>query len=108
VALENDVTTVGLHKDYLGKYRLKQSTYKRQNRTLILFGMINRKHQTTVFLNYLYEPNSAIMKSGGFDEVSHYYALNKLQNILIYILRQQFHSRKNFEIKNCIPYNKMK
>jgi hypothetical protein len=43
--------------------------------------MINRRHQTTsVPLNYLYEPNnSAIMKSGGFDEVSHYYALNKLQ-----------------------------
>jgi hypothetical protein len=35
---------------------------------------------------YLYEPNSAIMKSGGFDEVA-ILTLNKLQNILIYTLR---------------------
>jgi hypothetical protein len=42
------------------------------------------------------------MKSGGFDEVSHYYALNKLQNILL--ITWQFYFR-GFGIKS-IPYNK--
>jgi hypothetical protein len=33
---------------------------------------------------YLYEPNSAIMKSGGFDEVGTFYNLNKIQKHPIY------------------------
>ncbi|MDR0228515.1 MAG: class I SAM-dependent methyltransferase [Flavobacteriaceae bacterium] len=57
---------------------------------------------------YLYEPNSAILKSGKFDEVSVQYNLNKLHP------HSQLYSNdtlidfpgRSFEIKEVLPFNK--
>lgn len=57
---------------------------------------------------YLYEPNSAIMKSGGFTEIGNYYSLDKLQqHSHLYTSDEliEFPGRV-FEINKIIPYSK--
>ena len=57
---------------------------------------------------YLYEPNAAIMKSGGFDEITVQFPLEKLhQHSHLYTSdkRIDFPGRV-FEIENCIEYQK--
>ncbi len=59
-------------------------------------------------LTYLYEPNAAILKSGGFDTVSQYYNINKLHSSTHLYTSDQlidFPGRR-FLIKQIIPYNK--
>jgi 16S rRNA G966 N2-methylase RsmD len=113
VALENDVKELlwELHKDYVGKIQIKTINIQKDKTETFDFIWNDQSQASnySVPLNYLYEPNSAIMKSGGFDEVSHYYALNKLQK------HSHLYTSANlisfpgriFEIKNCIPYNKI-
>ena len=58
---------------------------------------------------FLYEPNSAIMKSGGFDEVGAFFKVNKLhKHSHLYTSNElvPFPGR-TFEIRNSIPYNKV-
>ncbi|MEM8521026.1 hypothetical protein RCH19_001012 [Flavobacterium sp. PL12] len=58
---------------------------------------------------FLYEPNSAIMKSGGFDEVGAFYKVNKLhKHSHLYTSNElvPFPGRA-FEIRKSIPYNKV-
>lgn len=57
---------------------------------------------------YLYEPNSAIMKSGAFDAVGHAYGLKKLhRHTHLYTSGNliDFPGRR-FEIKHIVPYGK--
>ena len=57
---------------------------------------------------YLYEPNSAIMKSGGFDEVGTFYNLNKLHkhsHLYTNATLVDFPGRI-FDIENTFPYHK--
>ena len=59
-------------------------------------------------LKFLYEPNNAIMKSGGFDEIGIKYNLGKLHpHSHLYTSEKliDFPGRK-FEIKHIISYNK--
>jgi THUMP domain-like len=57
---------------------------------------------------YLYEPNSAIMKSGGFDEVSTFYKLKKLHKHSHLYTNSELISfpGRIFKIENSIPYHK--
>jgi hypothetical protein len=58
---------------------------------------------------YLYEPNSAIMKSGGFDEVGSFFKLNKLHkhsHLYTNSALITFPGRV-FEIETKIPYQKI-
>jgi hypothetical protein len=57
---------------------------------------------------YLYEPNSAIMKSGAFDAVAHHYGINKLhRHTQLYTSDEliDFAGRK-FLINEILPYQK--
>ena len=70
----------------------------------------NEKHisEYTTPKKYLYEPNSAIMKSGAFNLVSAKYKLNKLQqHTHLYTSNDliDFPGRR-FEIKQVIPFQK--
>ncbi len=60
-------------------------------------------------LNFLYEPNSAVLKSGGFNQISSYYKLDKLhQHSHLYtseILKENFPGR-TFLIEKFFKYNK--
>ena len=57
---------------------------------------------------YIYEPNAAIMKSGGFDEIARAYKIYKLhQHSHLYTSEEQIEfPGRIFEIENNIEYNK--
>jgi len=82
IALENEVKELlwELHKGYSGLVSIKTSNILK-DRTESFDFILNEDSTLPNFSmpqKYLYEPNSAIMKSGGFDEVGSFYNLNKL------------------------------
>ena len=112
VALENEVKELlwELHKDYFGNVHIKTVNIVKEK--LETFDFILNDNSTLPNFSfpqkYLYEPNSAIMKSGGFDEVSSFYNLNKLHkhsHLYTSIHLIPFPGRI-FYIQNSFPYNK--
>ncbi len=112
VALENEVKELlwELHKDYYGEITLK--TVNINKGTVDTFDFL--MNQEAIFpayslpKKYLYEPNSAIMKSGGFDEVAINYDINKLhKHSHLYTSDEiiEFPGR-TFEITSYFSYNK--
>ncbi len=59
-------------------------------------------------LQYLYEPNAALMKSGGFDEISEQYQIHKLHtNSHLYTASRLLpFCGRVFEIEKQLPYSK--
>jgi hypothetical protein len=112
VALENDVKELlwELHKDYTGTIEVKTINLLKDKTETFNFNWNTQSHTSNYSLpqRYIYEPNSAIMKSGGFDEVARFYSLNKLQkhsHLYTSATLISFPGRI-FEIENCIPYRK--
>lgn len=113
VALENEVKELlwELHKDYVGHITLK--TVNINKGTLDTFEFL--MNQESVFpayslpKKYLYEPNSAIMKSGGFDEVAIHYKVTKLHKHSHLYTTDEIISfpGRIFEITAAFPYNKI-
>lgn len=112
VALENEVKELlwELHKDYFGNVNIKTINIVKEK--LETFDFILNDNATlpnfSLPQKYLYEPNSAIMKSGGFDEVRSFYNLNKLHkhsHLYTSIDLIPFPGRI-FHIQNSFPYNK--
>lgn len=112
IAIENEVKELlwELHKNYKGNITIK--TINQTKDTKETFDFILNENTTLSSYNfpekYLYEPNSAIMKSGGFDEVGIFYKLNKLhKHSHLYTSKdlKNFPGRV-FEIKNSFFYTK--
>ncbi|MEZ7505286.1 class I SAM-dependent methyltransferase [Flavobacterium sp. Arc2] len=113
VALENDVKELlwELHKDYRGKIEVKTVNILKEKTETFNFVWDDQSQLANYSTpqSYLYEPNSAIMKSGGFDEISTFYGLNKLHK------HSHLYTSPNlisfpgrvFNIEHCIPYNKL-
>ncbi|MCD8417605.1 RsmD family RNA methyltransferase [Tenacibaculum finnmarkense genomovar finnmarkense] len=84
-----------------------------RNSTQEFSFLANEKHKTTYSnpLDYLYEPNAAILKSGGFNEVSKAYNIAKLQqHSHLYTSKEilvDFPGRV-FKVMAVYPYNKKK
>jgi len=111
VAVKNEVKELLfiLEKNYTGAI------------TIITSNTLNTKHHNFSFVRdnseiaqyglpkkYLYEPNTAILKSGGFNEIAIHYKLHKLhQHSHLYTndILIDFPGR-SFEITEVIPYNK--
>jgi hypothetical protein len=113
VAVENEVKELlwELHKGYTGKIEIKTVNLLKEKTETFNF-IWNDTPQTSNYSlpqKYLYEANSAIMKSGGFDEVGLFYALNKLQkNSHLYTSSNSIlFPGRVFEIQNCISYSKL-
>ena len=112
IAVENEVKELlwELNKDYQGVISIKTVNLAKDQTESFEFNF-NENHQQPNYSlpqTYLYEPNSAIMKSGGFDEVGSFYKLNKLQKHSHLYTSDELITfpGRIFEIKNCIPYNK--
>lgn len=113
VAVENEVKELlwELHKDYSGKINIKTVNITKGNESIFDF-ILDDYSQTPAYglpQKYLYEPNSAIMKSGGFDEVGSFFKLNKLHkhshlytNSALITFPGRF-----FKIETTIPYHKI-
>lgn len=112
VALENEVKELlwELHRDYLGKTNLKTVNIVKKNRETFEFVLDENSIIPEYGLpeKYLYEPNSAIMKSGGFDEVSTFYKIKKLHKHSHLYTNSAIisFSGRIFEIENTISYHK--
>jgi len=113
VAVENEVKELlwELHKDYSGKINIKTVNILKETMDVFEF-ILDENLDTPIYglpQKYLYEPNSAIMKSGGFDEVGSFYNLNKLHkhsHLYTNSTLIPFPGRI-FEIENSIPYHKI-
>ncbi|MFN3968328.1 THUMP-like domain-containing protein [Flavobacterium sp.] len=111
VALENEVKELLwiLEKGYTGSTKIVTANLLKTQTEEFSFEL-NAEHHASFGLpqKYLYEPNAAIMKSGGFDVVSSRFGLNKLhQHSHLYTSDTliDFPGRR-FEIQYHIGYNK--
>jgi len=112
IALENEVKELlfEIHKNYSGPITLKTANILKESTEIFEFNFDNEKTFPDYDLpkKYLYEPNAAIMKSGGFDEVGIAFEINKLhKHSHLYTSEQliDFPGRK-FEIQKVISYTK--
>ena len=112
IALENEVKELlwELHKDYDGTITIKTVNIIKEKLEVFEF-VLNEESELPHFSlpqKYLYEPNSAIMKSGGFDEVSTCFKINKLHKFSHLYTSEELivFPGRIFEIVNTIPYNK--
>lgn len=80
VAVENEVKELlwEIHQGYNGKITIKTANLSKKTE---VFDFVLDEVAIPVFglpKKYIYEPNSAIMKSGGFDQISTHYQIDKL------------------------------
>ncbi len=112
VALENEVKELvwELHRDFKGKTTIKTINMVKEKQDTFEFVWNENPEIPQYHLpeKYLYEPNSAIMKSGGFDEVGTFYKLKKLHKHSHLYTNSELISfpGRIFEIENSIPYHK--
>ncbi|MEO8533315.1 MAG: class I SAM-dependent methyltransferase [Flavobacterium sp.] len=112
IALENEVKELlfEIHNQYSGEITIKTANILKEETETFEFILDDNSNFPTYHLpqKYLYEPNSAIMKSGGFDEVSTVFNINKLhKHSHLYTSEEliDFPGRV-FEIEKSISYNK--
>lgn len=101
-----------LKKNYKESIEIKTVNLLKTSKQTFYFNQKNNCKPTYKLpQDYLYEPNAAILKSGGFFEVSHLLKINKLhQHSHLYTskeLLKDFPGRI-FKIQNVFPYNKKK
>lgn len=91
-----EIKTVNIHKDIIDSFSF-------------VLNQINTESTYSLPKKYLYEPNAAIMKSGGFNEVGLQYKLEKLhQHSHLYTSDEYVNfPGRIFEISHPILYNKL-
>ena len=112
IAVENEVKELlwELHASFFGNTTIKTINLTKDKTDTFDF-ILNEDSKFPNFSlpqKYLYEPNSAIMKSGGFDEVGSFYNLNKLHKHSHLYTSADLISfpGRIFQIQNSFPYNK--
>ncbi len=111
VAVDNEVKELlwEIEKDFQNDVTIKTINFSKDEKQTFQFN-INSENYASLGLpkKYLYEPNSAIMKSGGFIEVATQFSLDKLhQNSHLYTSEEliEFPGRV-FQIDKIIDYSK--
>ena len=112
VAIDNEVKELlwELKKGYIGQIKIKTISISKEKTEKFDF-ILNESSEIPRYSlpqKYLYEPNSSIMKSGGFDEVGSFYKVNKLHKHSHLYTSDNLISfpGRIFEIENTIVYNK--
>ena len=112
VAVENEVKELlwEISKGYEGTIAVKTVNLKKDQQEVFDFILHEKTEAPSLNLpqRYLYEPNSAIMKSGGFTEVGIRFGLDKLHaHSQLYTSNQMIEfPGRIFEIHSVIPYQK--
>lgn len=111
VALENEVKELLwiLKKNYSGAISINAVNLIKEHTEIFAFelGKITVPNYCLP-KKYLYEPNAAIMKSGGFDAVTEHFDVEKLQqhsHLYTSDTMIDFPGRI-FDVENCFEYNK--
>lgn len=112
IAVENEVKELlwEIEKDFSGQPNLKTVNLTRLKTEHFEF-FLNEDVSRAILgkpEKYLYEPNAAIMKSGGFDEVAHFFNVKKLHpHSHLYTSNELINfCGRVFELQQTIPYNK--
>lgn len=113
VAIKNEVKELIwiIKAGHLGEQKIKTVNFQGQSKDTFSFSLSEEKITEVVFsepLNFLYEPNAAILKSGAFSLVAHRYSIKKLQeHSHLYTSEKliDFPGRR-FKIEKVIPYAK--
>jgi 16S rRNA G966 N2-methylase RsmD len=111
IALDNEVKELLwiLEKNYLGTIQIETCNLSKDQSEQFAFEYGKPSvSEYSLPKKYLFEPNAAIMKSGGFDEITSQFKVEKLhQHSHLYTSDEllDFPGRI-FEIENCIEYNK--
>ena len=112
VAVGNEVKELiwELSKGFIDNARIKTVNITNEKTEQFSFELNSNNHFSNYSLpkKYLYEPNSAIMKSGGFDEIGIQYQLDKLhQHSHLYTSDEKIEfPGRIFEVQNAISYAK--
>jgi hypothetical protein len=111
IALENEVKELlfEIHNNYSDEITIKTANILKDKTETFEFPFSKTEYPSYHLpQKFLYEPNSAIMKSGGFDEVSNSFKINKLhKHSHLYTSDEliDFPGR-TFEIEKVILYSK--
>jgi hypothetical protein len=112
VAVDNEVKELlwELHSDFIGNPEIKSVNIINTTREIFEFELNSNVDSPVLELpkKYLFEPNSAILKSGSFDEIAIQYNLGKLHpHSHLYTSNEciDFPGR-TFEIQMVFPYSK--
>ncbi|MGB1309424.1 MAG: THUMP-like domain-containing protein [Oceanihabitans sp.] len=114
VAVNNEVKELlwELEKGFSGKIEIHTCNIKKESEQHFKFYLETENHSedaTTSFpLNYVYEPNVAILKSGAFNTIAqqlHLFKLHKHTHLYTSTKVQEFPGRR-FKVENILPYNK--
>lgn len=113
VAVHNDVKELLwiLEKSYAGEIKIKTVNLKKEGEEFFEFVRSNEKKiepKLGLPESYLYEPNSSILKAGGFKSIGHYFGLKKLQeHSHLYTSKSYVNfPGRCFKIESIHPYNK--
>lgn len=111
VAISNDVKELLfiLEKGFSDSITIKTVNFQKNNTQLFDFQYLkNNYSEYSEPLKYIYEPNSAILKSGGFHEISTQFDLKKLhQHSHLYTSNQQIKfPGRTFLVEHICGYNK--
>lgn len=101
-----------LKKNYKESIQVKTHNLLKNNNQKFNFTYKNNNESIySIPQNYLYEPNAAILKSGGFNEVSYQLKINKLQQHSHLYTSEKLIANfpgRIFKINNIHSYNKKK
>lgn len=112
VAVENEVKELlwELHKDYIGGLTITTVNLIKEDQQIFEFVQDENSISPSYSLpqKFLYEPNSPIMKSGGFDQIGTAFKVNKLHKFSHLYTSDDFINfpGRIFEIVHSIAYNK--
>lgn len=113
VAVNNEVKELLwiLEQGFTGQIAIKTTNIKNQNSEHFDFFMEDEAQAETIYnqpLTYLYEPNAAIMKSGGFNALTTTFNVKKLhKHSHLYTSEKLINfPGRAFEIRKVIPYHK--
>ncbi|WP_299014347.1 class I SAM-dependent methyltransferase [uncultured Polaribacter sp.] len=111
VAIKNEVKELLflLEKDFKSTIQIKTINIKKETKEQFFFNYKTESYSKYEMpLSYLYEPNAAILKSGGFHHITNQFNVFKLQeHAHLYTSEQieEFPGRK-FKIIHALPYDK--
>lgn len=111
VAVKNEIKELLWEIEHHYEGEIMISSANIENETIHLFETVYRKEYLTTFSmpkKYLYEPNSAIMKSGNIEAISGFYDLDKLhQHSHLFTSDKPITFQgRSFEINAVIPFQK--
>lgn len=111
VALQNEVKELLwiIEKDYIGKIELVAVNLTKTEQQRFVIDLSDDRVATYAEpQTYLYEPNSALLKTGKFNAISAFFQVDKLhQHSQLYTSKDLVNfSGRRFKIKQHLPYNK--